>query len=230
MYRNDLFSKGTLSLAEDFIRVSRSYESTNYAGLLRSPHWWIAKRVWVLRGHRDRRLNDLRKRRTQLVRELHSRFEGVLYELFTQEHPAERFGDYLKQVWRRVQIAVVKMEDCRRFSGVLWDIHIELGPDIRALRPKFMLRQFVDEMPDSSPRTALRVLAYGGQYEPADVTFESMRYEWEAYTMLHKQVLARLDELKILTADELSPDHLLSLEKPEFQYHLWLFRWKDNNT
>lgn len=230
MMKNELFTEGTLSLARAFIEVSKAYELVSYASLLDSPRWWVSKRVWILRRYRESRLRSLSARRVALVAELSKRFEGLLFELFTQRSSVIEFGGYVANVWRQAQIEAFSMNDHRQFSAVLWGIQLGLGYDVKELRPKFMLRQFVDEMPAGSHRTTLSLLAYGGVRNMPFINREVTSFVKRAYPVLHQEVLYRTAELPILTDGELSPVLVNTFTEPFDQYHKWLFRWNEKSN
>jgi len=224
-----LNDEGTLQLSHQFLKVSREYEAVRYASFVSNPFWWVAKKLWLLNRLRDERINKLRLRRQELVEELAVRYDGILRQLFACAKPGSSFTDYLAQVWHTFQGRAMTTRDPRLLSICLWDIQQSYGGNIKSLqtiKPRFMLKQFVDELPREEPRTALLVLVYGSSVNADEVSLEVARLVKKAYHVLHAHVewRAQLEDLDLLTGNVLSQSMVSTFAPPYVQYHEWLFQ------
>jgi hypothetical protein len=226
MSEGTLSEQGTLQLSRHFLKVSRKYEAVRYASFGRSPFWWAAKKLWITDKIRHERINKLRNRRQELVKELAVRYDGILRQLFTCAKPGTSFTQYLVQVWHTLQDRALTTRDYRLFSICLWDIQRDYGAGIDQLKARFMLKQFVDEMPRGEPRAALLTLAYGHDVTADEVSKEAARLVKKAYQVLHTHVeqMSHKEDLRLLTGGVLSREAVSSFPPSFVQYHEWFFQ------
>jgi hypothetical protein len=211
-------SRGTLRLAKDFVDGSRSLEKTLYARWWRNPLRYAVRKLGL---HKSRR-----RALAVIAGELGRRYKGVLLELFRRAHMHHAdFPNGIASVWMRVADEAKTMLEPRSFSKAIWDsAHRAVpSPGAPSLKPKVMLRQFVDEMASSDGRGALRTLAYGEPGFPQEGS-EALNLLSNAYPFLHEVLLGRLPELDILSDSAFSEDVVGSLTTPYVQYETWLFR------
>lgn len=211
-------SRGTMRLAKDFVIGSRSMEKLLYAKLWQNPLMYTARKLGF---H-----NSRRRVLAVIAGELGRRYKGVLLELFrrTGMQPAD-FSSAITSVWMHVADGAKTMLEHRSFSKVIWESADRKvpSPGAPSLKPKMMLRQFVDEMPSSDGRGVLRTLAYGEPGLPQEGS-EALNLLLNAYPVLHEVVISRLAELDVLTDSALAADVVESLTGPYIQYEQWLFR------
>jgi hypothetical protein len=93
-----------------------------------------------------------------------------------------------------------------------------------ALKPKFMLRQFIDDLPSGEPRGVLRAFAYDHGPDPRDaIAIEGRALLQQAYPQLHavlwrnrKDLERRTDGTLAVTSKQPGDAHLA-------KYEHWLF-------
>lgn len=221
MSEKALDQQNTLLLVKKFLQVSKEFESISYAEWWRKPHWWALKRLSRLDFIRLNKLRALSECRDNLVGELSVRYDGIMHELFTCARVGASFEAHFRRVWIELQGRAVTTRQPGLFSRCLWEIQRRCGVAVNELKPKFMLRQFVDDMPAGEPRAALRQFAYSYQVEWPKVRPEAARRMKEGYELLHERVCAQRESLEHLT------DGVLNAEMVEgigsYEYHTWLF-------
>ena len=229
MSEGTLSDQGTLQLSQQFLRVSHKYEAVRYASFLRSPFWCVVKKLRLLDKFRVWRIGKLRRQRQELIGELAVRYHGMLRQLFDCAKPGSSFSEYLVQVWHTFQDRASTTRDPRLFSICLWEVQRNCGVNISQisqLKPRLMLKQFVDEMPREEPRAALIALAYGMNVNADEVSLEMARLVKRAYHVLHAHVEWRshVEDLDLLTGTMLSKAAVGNFAPPFVQYHEWLFQ------
>lgn len=213
----------TLLLVKRFLEVSQHLESISYARLWSKPLWWLVDKLKVLHFIRRRKVNELISCNSDLIGELSMRYDGIMRDLFTCAGVGTSFDDHFNQVWMELQGGAVMTRDPRRFSTCLWEIQRRLGATIDELKPKFMLRQFVDDIPEGEPRAALKLLAYSFQMHWTPPGREAARLVERGYALLHDRVCAQADDLEFLTGGVLNAEAVGEIHAPYAQYHQWLF-------
>jgi len=127
------------------------------------------------------------------------------------------------QAWWTVRDESTKTDDYRRFATILW--HAFVGSkklDVASLKPKFMLRQFVDEIPTCKQQGMLIALAYGPITTwPSDS--EMLEGLTQSYSFLHLELTKRSGELHVLTDGEISYLTVSAIFPPFALYEHWLF-------
>jgi hypothetical protein len=213
----------TLLLAQRFMQVSKELDSISRAALWREPLWWVLKRTKAFDFIRRRKLNRLVLCSAALLSELSLRYEGVIQDLFTCAGVGTALSGYLSRVWIEFQDRATRAQDPRLFSSCLWEIQRGLGATVDELKPKFMLRQFIDDMPDGEPRAALKLFAYSFRASWPTATREAARMVMEGYALLHNKVCARAEDLEVLTGGVLNARMVDEMRSMHAQYHRWLF-------
>lgn len=215
MNRRALTDRSTLRLAKEFIKCSKEFERVAYA------NWWLHPWRWVSKGWRKGRLSQ---QRTDIVGELSVRYEGMLYQLFQRAGNNSDFSSFVQAVWRAIQITALTMRDENGFSKTIWEAYgTHSSSQSRELKPKLMLRQFVDEMSPHEERAALRILAYRMDTASRPDDRESLRLLQRSYPLLHQELLRCSDDLLDLSDREFLPDVINGLSTPFTEYRDWLF-------
>lgn len=226
MSEDTLNEQGILQLVRDFSNVNRKIDVICYPNILRNPFRWLAKKLPVFGGRRERKVERLKERSRTLAIELRGRYDGILYQLFYCAGAAASFADRFPQVWYKIISMPSLRREHRLFSVYLWEVLADYGAGIDLLKPKFMLRQFVDQMPAGEPRAALRLLVYERTISPAEVSVSAARLVKGAYLVLHHQVRQQglAGDLELLTGGVLSKEVVETFRVPFAQYHNWLFQ------
>lgn len=210
----------TLGLVTELINSKQTFSEVSGSTWYRHPwQWWNKKR----------RLAELSENGRVIAHEISKRFEGILLQMFQRAKAPKSmvqvdWEECQTAIWQLARDNTRNMTDYHRFCAVLWNISLsEIGSVATyvALRPKFMLRQFVDEMPSSDERGTLRATAFGRAGTLSDrETLDSLE---RAFPILHQQLLSRGKELKSLTDGEITWEKIRDFEEPFAEYRHWLF-------
>ena len=215
----------TLGLIKDLINCRQQFVEVSQA------RWY--KNVSKLWG-RNRKLESLSQKSQAIANELSVRFGGILWQMSRRVKTSgplteTEWEDCQTGIWQLMNDSARTISNYRRFCGVLWDISLaQLGQfgnvaSFTSLRPKFMLRQFVDEMTSSDARGVLRVSAFGeaeGTKLAGKELLDSLKV---AFSLLQLQMLSRTDDLSALTDGEITAEMVRSFEEPFLEYRRWLF-------
>lgn len=171
----------------------------------------------------------LMKRYKWLLNELHARLETIGLTVSAEQ--------YCRDWWRIVENDLAGLSKTEDFSSYLWAAvataasRLESDPEfapVLTLKPKFMLRQFVDEMKDVASATSLRTLAYSpltvktgfataSNDEVADVVYQ-------ACLSLHATVKRFERSLAAMTGGAIALPASSDAATIARQYSAWLFR------
>ena len=191
--------------------------------------WWHVRNRWRKRH----RLKALSQNSQAIAHELSTRFRGILWQMARRVKSgpltATEWKNCQTSIWQLVNDHARTMSNYLRFCGVLWDICSgEFGKlgnisSLTALKTKFMLRQFVDEMSNSDARGLLRASAFGEKEETMPEGKELMDGVNRAIPVLHMHLLSRIDDLSALTDGEITADMVRRFKEPFLEYKRWLF-------
>ena len=197
-------------------------------------------RLWRLRETRDERfgrLNEawglhcevLLQRYGWLMNQLYARLSGSMAPGVSREQ-------YMRSWWRIVRNELPGLKKAENFSSCLWTAvagaagRLESDPEfepVAMLKPKFMLRQFVDEMKDRESTAALRVLAYTALSTDTELTSASAEeladIVYRACLALHDTVTRfgpLLPEMTAGAIDVGGPNDEVTVAR---RYTAWLF-------
>lgn len=152
MLRRDISEKPTLKLFREYAAHVKKLE-------MLSAQWWRAPLAWRTESRKRR----LRKRHGEISGELAKRYEGVLCQLLLRAQiNADDWAAMIVGIWQRVLVDVGTVANYKRFPGRIWIAYEAMTrSEVSVLKPKFMLRPFVDEMGSCDERAAIRLLAFG---------------------------------------------------------------------
>jgi hypothetical protein len=218
MSRKDVQDRNTLILIKEFITNSQSLRTYQEVPPEKTKRWWRKK---VLKWKKD----GLHKKLRQILDVLTARYEGVLYQMLRHSGvSAGALKSTVTAVWVSCQDKILTLSDYREFSAVLWEAYVSVSPvDARTLRPRFMLRQIVDEMPSSDERGVLIYRAYDKASSIDPPGKEVLAKLNKAYEMLHLELLKQGDDLEILTGGEIALKDIENFKAPFVHYEEWLF-------
>jgi hypothetical protein len=218
-------TRSTLHIAREFLKASERYEGITFqATLLRHPYWWLLSKFG--KGVRQRRQAELSEKQIALLGELVDRYDGILFQLFTWTGIQVGFDEFDKKagkIWYKFQVEARDMPSYRDFSTTLWKVYLRYGNEIAELKPKFVLRQFVDEMLKGEGQAVLRAQAYPRQVALSTVDREVARMIYRSYPVLHARVVNLKSHLLRLTGGVLNREEIDTLEHTYMKYHDWLF-------
>src|SRR4051794_32846998 len=172
-----------LDLVERLIRNRRDVDQTRKGGSI-----WSRGAQRLLRRTPDAnelrlKLDELKAESQQLNRILRQHYEGIVGEVFRRGSgsgivlPSKTIQEFSAGIFLQFPQQIATLTDPLRFSVVLWKtvdvrLNTQFGDSGCAaamrLKPKFMLRQFVDDLPNGDARGTLRSLAYIAAQDPVD--------------------------------------------------------------
>lgn len=205
----------TLRLAKKLVEGTRMYERVAVAKWVRNPLLRILRRT-----------NRKRHEKLDVIfLVLTKRYKPTLNQLFQRAGITDdQIKAQLFAVLLTFRAELRTLSNYKGFSKSLWAACVsQAGADVPALKPKFMLRQFVDEIKAKESRDLLRALAYGLSDGFASDAEEAARLLEDAYAHLHNAVLDHCEDLNILTDGTLQPETISKLRKPFLEYQNWLF-------
>ena len=209
--------QGTIELALVLVECSRKLDH-----VLRAKWWREPLTVWT----RSDSVSLLRARINEVSVELGNRYKGVMAQLLQIIDPRANFAVEVARAWQSVSEAAITM-DHKEFCAHLWHgiVPQHKQNEARAIKPKFMLRQFVDEIPPCKDQGILIATAYGPMISPRPSAAEILKALEFAYALLHVQVTKWSQELDVLTDTEISAAMITKIVAPYVQYEDWLFNY-----
>lgn len=208
--------QGTLELALTLVECSRDLDQ-----ILRA-RWW--QRLFSFRS-RAEDINSLRTRIYEVSAELGLRYKGVMSQLLQRMQSGEDFRLAVARTWEYVGEVAVTMADPKEFCSYLWHAFVgtERQSKAQSLKPKFMLRQFVDEVPSCKDLGVLIAMAYGPTVSVSLSSDEILNCLSHTYPLLHFELERRSPDLLVLTDGEISSATIPKIVAPFVQYETWLF-------
>lgn len=209
--------QGTIELALILAKCSRKLDQ-----VLRAKWWREPLTVWT----RGNSVSLLRARINEVSVELGNRYKGVMAQLLQIIDPRANFEVEVARAWQHVGEAAITM-DHKEFCAYLWHGFVPQHKQDKArpIKPKFMLRQFVDEIPPCKDQGILIATAYGPMIAPPLSAAEILKSLEFAYAKLHVQVTKWSPELNVLTDNEISSAMIAKIVPPYVQYEDWLFNF-----
>jgi hypothetical protein len=170
---------------------------------------------------------ELDRIHNELVRRFKGLFEQVLERLSHDQassgFSASQKAEFFAGLEFRIRGDMRLLDDPRRFVPRLWEAIVAQltaqGGDplrIQALQPRFMLRQFVDEIRNRRARTLLES-AYEPKYDQEPDADELIALR-RAYPYLHRVLRSNAGELGLMTAESLSVTGVTAVH-----YERWLY-------
>jgi hypothetical protein len=194
-----------LRLAQRYVQSWHSWEATHHATIWTRP-WRVVGRSWQLAWLNSRRSRSLE----QLVRA----YQTVVFAFFNRSGlPPVEWGRARDLLAEHLGTQVFRIADFREVATLLWSGvcgAIPASRQDRRYKPKFMLRQFIDELDSPSHRTTLLSLAYSddrthiGENAAADVD--------AAYRDLHGVLSRHAADLPTLTDGAITGEWLTSVD------------------
>ena len=202
----------TINLQVEYVEGVQRFERIIHASPLFEPWWWLWK---PFKG-------QVSQNHLSVASELAARYEGIIYELISHQNTASAAA-IIDLVWLIAGPQCLSLNDPFGFASLLWDVlirEIDLPSSALCLQPKFMLRQFIEEMPSSDARGTLLVCAYDKSAKFVDKSKQTLRTLELAYRNLHAVLTKHEKTLPKLTGGILTPD---SLDSSLGRYDEWFF-------
>jgi hypothetical protein len=196
-------------------------------------------KLWRLIESRDRRFERLPTEWSAHCEVLVKRYKWLMNEIHTRVPSGGGLSreQYFRGWWRQVSNDLPALQTAEDFSSCFWRAVAEAAglqqhdpafSSVMGLKPKFMLRQFIDEMPDTEAAGSLRVLAYSpltvNTVLAAASASELAEIVYQACLSLHATVQRFAPSLTIMTDGAIAVAGLNDPAKIARQYSVWLFQ------
>jgi hypothetical protein len=161
--------------------------------------------------------------------ELALRYEGILRQIVSRTFRNPRLEDAIAvrhRTWLIMAWKIFTMSSRAEFATVLWleiqkQVQLVAGsslpPCVEALKKKFFLRQFLEEMPDGEQRGLLRVLAFDVNSSQVPVSDETLRLLNESYRTLHQTLIRQGAKLFDHTGGVWRPAELAAADESTYR-------------
>jgi hypothetical protein len=216
MSRRTFSKDGTVKLQWDFIESNKRYDRILVATPL-NPLMWFRK---------DNKEKKLSQKLDEIENQLADRYEGIMLQMLRKANTANDTS--VRLIWSLARTKALLARDKWAFPRVLWESYkerVDLDDSMASvLRPKFMLRQFVDEIENSAHRDVLRALAYGGGNGSGEFTKETFNMFNSALDSLHKELLQQSSSVDHMTDRTLRAGEIKTFRKPFVEYRDWLIK------
>lgn len=169
-----------------------------------------------------RRLGRSQLRVAAAQREIGVRYGDVLRQIWHRagkrdEHMASAASSFLTSLWDKS----LPIRDERYLPKVLWQSAGNVVAAGTFLKAKFMLRPFIDELPDCEERGALRVFySLNSNHSPPGELLDLLQ---PAYGKLHREVWRRRRKLSVLTDGAITPEMVQHFTASSDTYEQLLF-------
>ena len=218
MNRGRFYEKKTLKLFKMWRKGLRKHDDMLHLSWLTSP----LKKFILLGNFRKKRLSVKNK---LITNEILRRYKATITEKFKESRiKTKNFEPLMRDIWDRVQYQIRFIDHYMKSQGVIWDSYAKAtGSRTKQLKPKFMLRCLVDEMPNTKERRLILELAYSGQASLGNLDASMLNDLNNSYIVLHKEVSKHINNIEMLTDGAIKDNEIKSMVKPYVAYDLWLF-------
>jgi hypothetical protein len=163
---------------------------------------------------------------TKRLKELSLRYHGVISQMLgSQSVPVAEARDRKREVFLTAANLFRSESDPRRYPVALWEAYIQvMGSAPPSLKPKLMLRAFVDEIQSGEERGVLKWIGYDGVSSSGGYTQELRRVEQRGLELLHEQVTAMDTAMDQITDHALKFSEVSRWDGPAAvpKYEAWL--------
>jgi hypothetical protein len=208
-----LVASTTINLQERYFSAVQQLSRRTAPSFFNDPLSWALQWRWRV----------VNRRAVALIGELSIRYEGVLNQLLARsalQH--SEYKEFFDRVWLIMAAKVMTISTPCEFAATLWAVAQKesKGLGAQALREKFLLRQFLEEMPVSDERAIILLLAFDKQAKAADVTTNTLRKLERSYKLLHDTLLRQGQQLSRYTSGVWSYERISS-QMPEYEFILF---------
>jgi hypothetical protein len=162
------------------------------------------------------------------LKELSYRFGGVI-NLYLRSQGITVDADLVRargEIMQRFFVESYELKEAELFAPLLWrSIRVTGGASSNAaLKRRFMLRQFVEDVPKGIGRDMLRRLGFERQPGAPPVNAKDLTAVRGVYPRLHTALLKQGVLLDVMTASAIPSVQVAAFEPPYGQYDEWLFK------
>lgn len=224
-----LEKRTTFALAKELVQVQRKLDA-----LIRGPAWWSPYRYG-----RNQWIEREKFRSGEYTAALVDRYRGLFVQIYNGlsirgGKPNRPFAEFFETWWDHIEAPIMGVQSSDHVSRLFWEAaefaaNVTFGSgstSIVLLRPKFMLRPLVDEIPDGGRRDVLRSMAYDTRMSSALSSLpaaEQYRVAMAACKALYGLLAARRDKVARLTDGTVDASLLGDETKAVAQLRQWLF-------
>ena len=215
MFRTELQDRPTLLVVRRLLDAVKQAEDRLAPIALEKPWAYLTKS----------RRGAWEKRAIAYEAELLARYQGLLKEYLDlkgirSKRDVQGAIDNVHQAF----VEIYKLADAERFSPMLWEFVVGIGlPWTAQSKRKFMLRQFVEDIPKGQSRDRLKWLAFEHVRGAPAPTPGDLALVRAAYPALHRAMLAYGDGLEQMTDGTITAEILSEFKEPFGEYDDWLF-------
>jgi hypothetical protein len=215
MFGRKLRNRPTHWVVRKLVLLQSEVEAREEATIWQPWDW--ATRSWA---------TDYETQARELIHELAVRYRGVMTEAFSMNGITST-GDVqnaLDATWRSFYADMYRVAKPEEFSCELWRaVQRTSGTPEPRLKSKFMLRQFVEDVPKRKGRDTLRRLGFERERGAPPAATQDLRVLERAYPALHRALLAWGSRLNAITCGEFLFTTVSLFEPPYAVYEGWLF-------
>lgn len=214
--KQNLNSRSTLKLISAVVKATKAFDRIQNANYLTDPINCFYKKI----GKAGR----VNKQTINICNVLTVRYESILLQMLKQAKVSNNDLERLiPTIWLDVWDNSRKEMDYRYFSQFIWNAYVgKVSTPDHDLKPKLMLRQFVDDIKSCREQGVLLSLAYGDR-STGKLSREGQQHLNKAYELLHKQLQKHACHLSILTGGVITEGTLSTLDNMIIKYESWLF-------
>jgi len=205
-------------------RVVRQMLQANDKAEARLHPSWLHPWNWITSGRRQHFEESSR----ECLKELQYRFGGVI-NLYLRSKGITADDDMVEArgaIVQRFFVDSYRLKEPELFAPLLWSsVQVTAGVSSnRALKRRFMLRQFVEDVPRGKGRDMLRRLGFEREPGAPPCNVKDLNLVRGVYPQLHKALLKRGVRLDGMTASAIPSIQVAGFQPPYGQYDEWLFK------
>lgn len=216
MYRKQLRDRPTGWVVRQYMSASRQFEIRLQPRLVLEPWAWATRF----------RKNSWAGKSRALSEELGERYRGVLYECWSASGVSDNdLAPMVGSFWSDFHATIYELASPEEFSTRMWKKVNQLaaGEVKGAFKRKFMLRQFIEDLPAGWPRDTLRELGFERTRTTPRSTVASLGVLVEAYKQLHEVLLTSGLSVAKRTDNVFEKSVLSKMAPPYAEYEAWIF-------
>ena len=216
MFRKPLKDRSTHWVVRKLLRAN------DRAAVRRQPSALLHPWAWVTSRWRK----DFEAKSHEYLMELNYRFAGVISRYLRSKGIMTKAGleSARKDISMSFHVNTYKLAEAELFAPELWRVvQIRAGVSSdAALKRRFMLRQFVEDVPKTKGRDTLRRVGFERDPGAPKINPKDLAIARTAYPSLHKALLKRGAQLDAMTERAIEFEQVKLFQPPYGQYDTWL--------
>jgi hypothetical protein len=217
MFRKPIKDRSTHWVVRQLLRAN------DRAAVRRQPSALLHPWAWVTRRWRT----GFEAKSHEYLTELNYRFAGVINRYLRSKGITTKaeLENARKDISMSFHVNTYKLAEAELFAPELWRaVQMRAGVSTdAALKRRFMLRQFVEDVRKGKGRDTLRRLGFERDPAAPKVNPHDLAIARAAYPSLHKALLKRGALLDVMTERAIEFEQVELFQPPYGQYDTWLF-------